>query len=224
MRVRLLSALAAALTVGTGLAVLAGLLIGPETLSELGTTLGVAGDDPGQTADDLNAIASFLLQLTTITVALTVLIGVLNLLSVHVRRVVRRQRGLIYSLVLVASFALAVGTYILDRDSSLVLLETVQLSVESALAGILFFALVYGAYRMMRHEVTWTGLLFVVVLLIVLVAALPIGGLDVIQDARDWLMEIPVSAGARGLLLGIALATVVTGVRLLIGVDRSYRE
>jgi hypothetical protein len=41
---------------------------------------------------------------------------------------------------------------------------------------------------------------------------------------RDWLLAVPVSAGARGILLGIALATVVTGVRVLIGQDRSYRD
>jgi hypothetical protein len=37
-------------------------------------------------------------------------------------------------------------------------------------------------------------------------------------------MAVPVSAGARGILLGIALATVVIGVRALIGQDRSYRD
>ena len=36
-------------------------------------------------------------------------------------------------------------------------------------------------------------------------------------------MTVPVSAGARGMLLGIALATVVTGLRVLLGQDRSYR-
>jgi hypothetical protein len=37
-------------------------------------------------------------------------------------------------------------------------------------------------------------------------------------------MPFPFSAGGRGILLGIALATLVTGVRVLIGQDRSYGE
>jgi len=38
------------------------------------------------------------------------------------------------------------------------------------------------------------------------------------------MLSVPVSAGARGILLGIALAITVAGVRVLIGQDRSYRE
>jgi cell division protein FtsW (lipid II flippase) len=212
MRVRFTSALASAVTITFGLLTLFGLLL-RDSLSL-----------PDDAVSGLRDGADVVIQLATITIALAVLIGIINLISVHVLRIVRRERGLIYSLVLLVSLALTIGAYILDRDSGIILLETVLLSVESALAGVLFFALVYGAYRMMRDRVTWTHLLFVTVLVIVLLGALPLGGLDVIQDINDWLLEVPVEAGARGLLLGIALATVVAGVRILIGVDRSYRE
>jgi hypothetical protein len=57
-----------------------------------------------------------------------------------------------------------------------------------------------------------------------LVAALPIAGLEPLRDIGAWLYAVPVSAGGRGILLGIALATLVTGVRVLIGQDRSYGE
>jgi hypothetical protein len=49
-------------------------------------------------------------------------------------------------------------------------------------------------------------------------------GIGVVAIIRDWLMSVPVSAGSRGILLGIALATVVVGVRAMTGQDRSYRE
>jgi len=39
---------------------------------------------------------------------------------------------------------------------------------------------------------------------------------------RSWLAQVPAIAGARGLLLGVALGTVATGIRILIGVDRPY--
>ncbi len=216
MRFRLGQALALGLTAGIGLVTLMGLLF--------------ANDDLGLAENynvDIDALRSFtdlILQVTTITIALTVLLGVFNLLLVHIRRLSGRQKGMIYSLVLLASFALVVLTYVVERDSSMVLLETVQVSVESALAGLLFFALVYGAYGILRQQITWPRILFVIVLLIVLIGTLPIDGLGIITDMRDWLMDIPVNAGARGLLMGIALATLVTGVRVLIGVDRSYRE
>ena len=216
MRVRLGAALASALTVGIGVVTLAGLIL--------------AGNDFDLNENFVSATRGFtkiVLQVVTITVALTILIGVANLLFVHFRRILGRKGGAVYSLFLIASFALVIGIYIRERDNpkeSMILLETVQVSVESALAGLVFFALVYGAYRMMRHRVTWTGTLFTATLLVVLLGALPFSRADAVRDLRDWILEIPVSAGARGFLLGIALATIVTGVYVLVGVDRSYRE
>ena len=91
-------------------------------------------------------------------------------------------------------------------------------------AALLVFALVYGAYRLMRQRVTWAALLFTIALLVVLVGALPFEGLGILADVRTWMLQIPASAGARGLLIGIALGAIVTAVRVIIGQDRSYRE
>jgi len=146
------------------------------------------------------------------------------LLSVHFRRLIQRQKGAIYSLLLILSYFAAIGFYVADHNDGMILLETVLVSVEAALAGLVFFALVFGAYRMMARRVTVPGILFVASLLIVLIGALPLSGVRIVQDIRDWMIEIPVSAGARGILLGIALATLVTGVRVLVGLDRSYRD
>lgn len=212
MRLRLGAAITTAITISVGLFTVLGLLV-TEDLGALSAA-----------ADELSGIANFFLQLTTITIALTVLIGIINLLSVHLGRLAGRKPGFVYSLVLVLSFLLVLVTTVSERETSMILLETVQISIESALAGLLFFALVYGAYRMMRRRVTWSGVLFVAVVLIVLVGALPFSGLERVTETRDWLLATPVSAGARGILLGIALATIVTGVRVLIGQDRSYRE
>lgn len=208
----LLTALASTLVISIGVLTVAGLLLTDD--------LGV----PGNFVDLMQVIAGALVRLTVITIALTVLIGVANLTLVHLRRIGGRQKGYLYSFILLFSFILAIATYLLNREASLLLLETVQISIEASLAGLLLFALVFGAARMMRDRVNWASALFIISLLIVLIGAIPLSNTDVLRDARDWLLEIPVSAGARGILLGIALATVVTGVRILIGVDRSYRE
>lgn len=213
---RLIAVLASATAIGFGLITLVGLLAGD--------TLPIVG-----------AATNFLLQLATISIAVTILVGIVNLLSVHVGRIGGRKGGWFYSIVLLLSFLLVIILTILERANllrapsgqlsiSAILLETVQVSIESALAGLLLFALVYGAYRMMRRRVTWAAVLFTLVLLVVLLGALPLPGAASFAIARDWLLAVPVSAGARGILLGIALATVVTGVRVLVGQDRSYRE
>lgn len=212
---RLLAVLATTITIGFGLITVLGLLVG-DGLGLLSLIV---------EAFYVRELTSIFLQLVTITVAITIFpIGILNLLFVHTGRVIGRQRGALYSVVLILSFALVIVTYIVQRPASMVLLESVQVAIESALAGLLLFALIYGAATVMRRRNSWAGGLFVVVVLVILIGALPFTQLEAFTGVQAWLLAVPVNAGARGILLGIALATVVTGVRVLIGQDRSYRE
>ncbi|MDL1897006.1 hypothetical protein FBQ82_12075 [Anaerolineae bacterium CFX7] len=41
---------------------------------------------------------------------------------------------------------------------------------------------------------------------------------------RDWVVNVPALAGGRGILLGVALGIMATGLRLLTGIDRPYSE
>jgi hypothetical protein len=201
---RLLAVLTSAIAIGIGIITLIGLLVGTGILA---------------------APTNFFLRLATITVALTILIGIINLLGVHLRRILGRQRGWIYSIALVLSTLLVLVLWLTDSDeANMAVLEGVQVSIESALAGLLLFALVYGAYRLMSQRVTWAAMLFTLALVIILIGALPLPEVGALAQIRAWLLAVPVSAGARGILLGIALATVVTGIRVLIGQERSYRE
>ncbi|MBI5931190.1 MAG: hypothetical protein HY862_17910 [Chloroflexi bacterium] len=187
-------------------------------------------------ADSMTGLtADVFLQLVGVLAAVAVLVGVLNLLLVHLGRLPRVRKGGFYSLVVILSAVAVAVVHVLDRSKSWGgdlegqkvgprLFGVIQVTLESALAGMVFFFLVYATYRLMRHRVTWANLVFLAAVLIVLIGWLPLKGLDGAQDVRDWLMEVPVSAGARGLLIGIGLGTVTVGVRVLLGRERAYRE
>ncbi|MCB9453679.1 MAG: hypothetical protein H6672_19795 [Anaerolineaceae bacterium] len=219
---RLGSAFTTALVMVVGLLTILGLVVG-DGLGTLSVLVEASG---------LRQIADLFLQVVVITTATTILIGILNLFAVHLGRIGRRAGGWFYSLILVLSALAVIVITVLERANvltgqpslSAILLETVQVSIESALAGLVLFALVYGAFRLMRRRVTWWAMLFTLVLIVLLLGALPLPAVNGLASIRNWLLAVPVSAGARGILLGIALATVVTGVRILIGQDRSYRE
>ncbi|MBK8024560.1 MAG: hypothetical protein IPK19_24810 [Chloroflexi bacterium] len=203
---RLLTIVATALAIGTGLIVLIELVAQVLGIPTLGLTQN-------------------LLQIAVITVAMAILMGVLNLIGVHGQRLVQRRRGWYYSLALLAAFFIVIALWLSGQnESNRLLLDTVQVSIEASLGALVFFALVFGAYRLMRRRVTVSGMLFTVVVIIVLVGALPLASVAPVAAVRDWLLTVPASAGARGLLIGIALATVVTGVRVLTGQERSLRE
>ncbi len=163
--------------------------------------------------------AAIMARLVAITSAVTIIIGIANLLYVHLNRVLR---GAFFSIVLVASFGVTIWWYWSNQgDTSL--LAAVQVPIESALAALLFLSMVQGGARVMSKRADIWGLLFVTVLVLVLLGTLPIESLAPLRAWSDWLLEVPVSAGARAILLGIALGAVVTGMRVLLGQDRSYR-
>lgn len=206
-------ALAAVIAFAVGMTTLFSLLLGnhPE----------LYGSIPNAEAVSVLAAlpASLFVRLATITIAFTIVIGMFNLLYIHLRRLMRRQ---FYSIVLLLSFAATVYWHVTSGgDPSL--LAAVQLPIESSLAALVCVSLVYGGAAVLRKRADGWGILFVAVMLITLLGALPLDDLAPLRQWKDWLMAAPVSAGARAMLLGIALGTVVAGVRVLLGQDRSYR-
>lgn len=206
-----------------GLAGIVAFAVGLTTVLSLllGNNPALFGDQPGseELARRLALPGDVLLRLLVIVIALSIVIGIVNLLYIHIGRL---TRGKFYSAVLLASFAFTIFWLTVNRgDTSL--LEAVQVPIESALAALLFLSLALGGARVMQKRADIWGLLFVAVVLSVLLGSLPLAELAPVRAFSAWLLAVPVSAGARAILLGIALGTIVVGVRAVLGLDRSYR-
>jgi hypothetical protein len=213
-RHRLINFLATVTVISVGLVTLIGLVSKPGTTPVI--------------------LSNFGIRLVAVVAALAVLIGILNLISVHMGRFVRSEHGWPYSIVTLICMLAVIVLRILDRadiwsgdlkgeQMSQRVFESVQVSLESALAAMLVFFLVYAAYRLMRRDVTIWRVLFSATVIVVLLGWIPLDNTEAFADARNWLVEVPVSAGARGILIGVALGTVTVGVRVLVGQDRSFR-
>lgn len=208
-------------------------LLATVTVISLGiiTLMGLVSDQ-GTTAATMT---EFLVQFVAVIGAVAVLVGVINLIAVHLHRFVRVEHGWPYSMVVLITALVMVVLRILDRadiwpdslegeEISVRVFESVVVSLESALAGLVLFFLVYAAYRLMQRRVSGWSLLFSAVVIVALLGWIPLDDFDALADARDWLVRVPASAGARGILIGVGLATVTMGVRVLIGQDRSFRS
>ena len=180
-------------------------------------------------------LAAFLIRLVSVIAAVAVFVGVLNLIAVHMGRSLRSEHGWPYSIITLAAALAVIVLRILDREEvwkgdlrgeqvSVRVFESVQVSLESALAGLVLFFLVFAAYRLMRRRVTVWSVVFSVAVVIVLLGWIPLKKTDALADVRDWIVRVPVSAGARGILIGVGLGTVTVGVRVLAGQDRSFRS
>jgi uncharacterized membrane protein len=63
-----------------------------------------------------------------------------------------------------------------------------------------------------------------VVVILVLLGQTTLGLLPILPELKEWILDVPAMAGVRGILLGVALGAVLTGVRLLLGVERPYSD
>lgn len=171
-----------------------------------------------------------------ILAGLAVVAGGLNLLLVLARRVDQMAPDWPYSLLtaLAAIVTFATGlmegiknggaTLYQSTSFSNVLFEGVIVTSQAALASLVMFALVAAAVQMARSKPNNWTLAFLGVVIISLVGWLPFGALGMLNQLREWLISVPASAGARGILIGVVLGTLGIGLRVLTGLERPYRD
>jgi hypothetical protein len=173
-------------------------------------------------------IQSVFIGWAIILAAFALLLGIFNLALVHWKKANAKDPGRAYSVVLLVSlFATIVLVSISGPTGglSLWLFNTFQVPVEVSLLAILAIILIYSVARLLTRRPRWNTILFLLTVLMVLLGTVPllfIGEIAPLAAVRDWLSQVPAIAGARGLLLGVALGTVATGLRILLGVDRPY--
>jgi len=101
--------------------------------------------------------------------------------------------------------------------STQVLVDMLIVPVGTALAALVLFVLVGAVFRMLRVRRDAASLLFLAVAVIVLLVSTPLVGWEwLAQPLRDWFLNVLSLAGMRGLVLGVALGTVITALRALL--------
>lgn len=178
----------------------------------------------------LIVLRNVFVQWAIILAAVALLVGVVNLIRVHWKKVSTDQKGGIYSLILILSFIIALGVtgyYGPTGTWALWIFNYIQVPIETSLMAILAIILAYASARLLRRRINLFSLVFFITGLIVLIGTVPLFGVEIPglhgpEGLRALITQIPVVAGARGILLGVALGTIATGLRVLIGSDRPY--
>ncbi|HNB35386.1 MAG TPA: hypothetical protein PK414_04155 [Anaerolineales bacterium] len=172
---------------------------------------------------------SFLLDWAVILAGGAALVGVFNLLTVHFDKIRRRETGSVYSALLILSLVvtIVIGTFLGPQHPIVrnIFLNGVIIPVEATLMGLLAITLLYAAVRMLRKRADMMGIFFILAASVIFLgsATLPFGDVPVIGTwIRPWVSQILALGGARGILIGVALGTLTTGLRVLAGVDRPY--
>ena len=176
--------------------------------------------------EQLNQLRLLLTDWAIIIAGMAVLIGIYNLVAVQMEKIRSRQKGGLYGALMVLSLVVTFGFGLLlgPNDPLMQLaVDAVIVPVEASLMAILAVTLIYASIRLLRRRVDVMSVLFLLVAIFYLLAIMPTpfgpipGDLLIVQFAG-----IVSRGGARGLLIGIALGTLLTGLRVLFGVDRPY--
>jgi hypothetical protein len=177
----------------------------------------------------LDALTQFRIMLTDwsiIIAAMAVLVGIANLVFVQMDKIRKREKNSIYGVLLVLSL---IGTFGLglvfgpENQFMRLAVDAIIVPVEASLMAILAVTLVYASIRLLRRRADVMTVIFLLVAVIFLIAIMPTPFGPV---PGDWIIlqfaGMFSRGGARGLLIGIALGTLLTGIRVLFGIDRPY--
>ena len=152
-----------------------------------------------------------------------VILGIANAIRFHLARVQRGQREWLFSLILLIVFALVVGAGIATPEGTTSLISEWVFDVVLAPGQATLFALtgvflLSAAYHFLRVDRPG-GIWILAGALLMLLVQTPFLHQIVPQSLVglvDWLLDWPVMAAMRGVLLGGALAVLFISLRLIV--------
>ena len=212
MKIKTKAPVSAAIAIGVGIVVLAGYFI-----------------------PSVTNIRFILLRTGLVLSSVALLVGIINLISVHFKKMGSDDENSGYSLILVISLIITLIVGVIDMVQTYVsgqpnfqmtnwVFTNIQLPIETSLLAVTAVSLTYAASSILRKRMDLFSITFFLVIILVLLGSfsIPPATLPFLHAIRDWIVRVPALGGARGLLLGIALGTITTGIRILIGTDRPY--
>lgn len=168
------------------------------------------------------------------------LLGLFSLFFSHYRKISRKVDGWGYSLFVFVGFFAMVIPAILSNGKQMIGPDLTGLGwgyrfLFNALSGTMFsvlaFYIVSTAYRAFRIKSLQAGVLFAAALVLML-GKVPLGQMMWdsvmgwtqvgINEIVQWLMDVPVVAGKRGIMMGLAIGGIVTALKIVFGIERQY--
>jgi hypothetical protein len=165
-----------------------------------------------------------------ILVGLTYVLGVANVLRVNVDGIQNRHKDWVYKIVLVAGLVVmvvigfAAGDGFLDASSQFSwMYRNFYTPMSATMFSLLAFFIASAGFRAFRARNTEAALLLGSAI-IVLLGRAPIGRSisDRLPSITEWIVDVPNNAGRRAIIMGAALGGIVTGLRVILGLERSH--
>lgn len=166
-------------------------------------------------------------------------IGIWTLIRLHYKRIIRKNPGWIYSIVVFIGLVVtAIVGFINGQRGKwfLWIFDNINAPLESTMFSLLAFFMASAAYRAFRAK-TLNATLLLAAAIIVMFGRVPIGDFlwqKVFPDGiteklpflpervAEWIMSAPTMAARRGIMIGAALGAISTSLKVILGIERSY--
>lgn len=157
------------------------------------------------------------------------LIAIANLVfGVHWRRLRDPQKNHLFSTLIILSFlaTLLCGIFLGPNNAGYQKVVTaIQMPIEASLMAVLAITLAYSSLSLLQRQHNLMGFVFFIAVILFLLLNSGVlsflGNIPTLQTLISAISQAPI-AGSRGILIGVALGSLLTGIRIWLGSDRPY--
>ena len=174
-----------------------------------------------------SSIAEAMNGWTIIVIAFAYVLGVANVTRVNLDYIQRKGKDAPYKIVLLVCllFMMTVGIVWGIAEGTIFdwFFINIYVPMQSMMFALLAFYIASAAFRAFRIRSTQAALLAITAVL-VMIGRVPIGEAiwKDFSNFAEWIMNVPQLAGKRAILIGAALGAISTGLKVIVGLERTH--
>ncbi len=154
------------------------------------------------------------------------MLGVINLTRIHTKNISLKRPMYWRSILLLVCVYLTMGIGIFGGHQGPGLdyiYNTIIVPLDGTMYSILVFYIGSASYRAFRAK-NFESTLLLIAGVIVMLGQAPIGAVisSAIPKASSWILDVPNTAGMRGIILGASIGAVSQALRILLGIERRH--
>ncbi len=153
-------------------------------------------------------------------------LGAANLIRIHLQKIIKKTEGWYNSVLLIAAMLIVAVSGIGWTQQSAVyefFFDNLFVPINGTMFALLAFYLASASYRAFRIRTPEATVLLLAATIVM------IGNTTLGQQIwggfakySGWIMSVFNGAGMRGIIIGASLGAIVTSLRVIFGIDRSY--
>ncbi|KQC13052.1 MAG: hypothetical protein APR63_01450 [Desulfuromonas sp. SDB] len=156
--------------------------------------------------------------------AFAIVLGLASFFHVHTRKIMRKNKDSIFSVVAIVSLIGMALIGILGKDGLdnwlfSNLYSYIIVPLDATMFSLLSFYIASAAFKAFKARNAMAFALLVTAI-IVMLGRVSFGSF--LNGLVEWIMVYPNTAAQRGILIGIGLGIIATSLKIILGIERSY--